>query len=266
MSTFPEPIPLKDALGSRVVKAILPTDLNSEMLRTLPKAVRERAMFSAGVQNTDFLTRAAESINRILGGESNPVRERALLRDLAESLGEDKLAKDARLDLILDMQTGFSGGYGHWMEGQHPSVLDMWPCSEFFRLEERKEPREWPARWAAAGGKFYPGGDPDYPEGRMIALKNDPIWEEISAFGLPYPPFDYNSGMDLEDVDHDEAVELGIISEDFLPTPKRMDFNDGLEASLGPLVAKFELGGYLGEILGKVALLGKDGILRFVGQ
>jgi hypothetical protein len=239
--------------------------MDSAMLRTLPRAVRERAVFSAGVQNTDFLTRTAEAIDRIVLGDSNRAKERAMLRELADSLGEDALAKDARLNLILDMQSAFSGNYGNWMEGQHPSVLDMWPCSELYRAEERKEPRDWPARWEAAGGEFYPG-EADYPEGRMIALKNDPIWEEISAFGLPYAPFDYNSGMDLRDVDYDEAVELGVIEEGYLPTPRRMGLNDGLQASLGPLVAKFGLGFMVGDILGSVAELGKDGILHFVGQ
>jgi hypothetical protein len=38
-----------------------------------------------------------------------------------------------------------------------------------------------------AGGQIFGG--------RMIALKSDPIWTAISAFGTPYPPFDYNSGM-----------------------------------------------------------------------
>lgn len=269
MNPFPVPIPLKDALGKRLVKAILPTTLDSEMLRTLPRAVRERAMFSSGVQNTDFLTRAAESINKIVSGQSNPAKERTMLRELAESMGEDALAKDARLNLILDMQAGFSGGYGQWMEGQHPSVLDMWPCSEFLRIEERKEPRDWPQRWEEAGGEFYPG-DSDYEQGRMIALKNDPedpgFWERLSAFGLPYPPFDYQSGMGLADVDHDEAVELGIIPDDYLPTPQRMGLNDGLKAVLGPLAGKFGLGVAIGDILGHLGVLGEDGILHFTGK
>ncbi|MCD8298621.1 MAG: hypothetical protein LUD39_02525 [Opitutae bacterium] len=68
-----------------------------------------------------------------------------------------------------------------------------------------KEPRDWPARWRAAGGQFYGNG-------LMAALKDDPIWRRISAFGEPTPPFDYGSQMGLSDIDAGEAVELGLIS------------------------------------------------------
>ena len=38
----------------------------------------------------------------------------------------------------------------------------------------------------------------------MVALKEDPVWTRISRFGQPWPPFDFNSGMGVEDVSHDE--------------------------------------------------------------
>lgn len=49
----------------------------------------------------------------------------------------------------------------------------------------------------------------------MVALKTDEIWARLSAFGLPHPPLDFNSGMDWEDVSHTEAVEMGLIAEDW---------------------------------------------------
>ena len=266
MSVYPAPTNFREALDTRAVKMILPTDLRTDMLRQLPRAVRERSLFSAGVQNTDFLTRAAEAIERILGQESNAATERTALRQLADSLGMDELAKDGRLNLILDTQTGMAEGYGGWIEGQHPDVLDMWPAQELYRAEERKEPRDWPARWREAGGDFYPGGDPDYSEGRMIAAKDDPIWVEISAFGLPYAPFDYNSGMDLRDITREEAIELGVISEDYAPEPQALPLNAGLQAVLGPLAMKFGLGlefGYATAGLGKVIA---GGIAEFIGK
>jgi hypothetical protein len=263
---YPSPVNFREALDTRVVKAILPTDLRSGMLSALPRTVRERAMFSSGVQNTDFLTRAAEAVDRIVSGGSDRATERTLLRQLADSLDEKELAKDPRLNLILDTQTGMAEGYGGWIEGQAPGVLDMWPCQELYRAEERKEPRDWPERWEAAGGEFYPGGDPDYPEGRMIAAKDDPIWVAISAFGLPYAPFDYNSGMDLRDVDREEAVELGVIDEDYDPKPQALGLNSGLQAVLGPLAAKFGLGLELGYATGGLAKLIGGGVAEFLGN
>lgn len=260
---YPHPVDFKQALQSRVLKSILPTGLDSAMLKTLPRAVRERAMFSATVQNVHFLEQAAAAVQRILAGETNKGTERTLLRELADGLGLDQIAKDPRLNLILDTQIKMADGYGNWIEGQHPSVLDMWPCQELYRAEERKEPRDWPARWADAGGEFFKG-ESDYPEGRMIALKNDAIWEDISEFGLPYAPFDYNSGMDVRDVDHDEAVELGIIDDDYLPTPETQGFNKGLQASLGP-VDKLGLSFQIGQVLGDLGSLSPSGLLKFIG-
>jgi hypothetical protein len=263
MDVYPQPVDFKQALETRAVKAILPTGLDSAMLSQLPRPIRERALFSAGVQNVDFLTRVGESLDKLLAGSSDRATERTLLRQLAESLGEKALAVDARLNLILNMQTGLAEGFGRFVEGQHPSVLDMWPAQEFYRAEDRKEPRDWPARWEAAGGEFFPG-PADYIEGRMIALKDDPIWEKISAFGLPYAPFDYNSGMDLGDVSHDEAVELGIIDDDYEPKSQRRSLNAGLEASLGA-AGQFGLGFALGQQLAGLVKVGADGIARLVG-
>ena len=59
-------------------------------------------------------------------------------------------------------------------------------------------------RWEAAGGQFT--------NGRMAALKTDPIRAAISRFGDPFPPFDYGSDMGLRDIDREEAEALGLQS------------------------------------------------------
>ncbi len=45
---------------------------------------------------------------------------------------------------------------------------------------------------------------------RMIALKTSPVWAALSAFGNPYPPFDFGSGMGLDDVEASVCRELGL--------------------------------------------------------
>src|SRR5574337_1593062 len=108
-------------------------------------------------------------------------------------------------------------GYGSWMQGQAPAILNLWPAQELFRAFPRKTHRQWSGedaeniikgepiegRWADAGGQLF--------DGRMIALKNAPIWTDISAFGNPYPPFDFNSGMWVRDVDRETAMKYGLI-------------------------------------------------------
>jgi hypothetical protein len=101
------------------------------------------------------------------------------------------------------------------------------PAQELVRVEEREKPRDWHGKWVDKGGTLYPGN-------RMIALKDDPIWMKISAFGVPYPPFDYNSGMGVDDISYDEAVELGVIKPDYEP-PKDSplkSFNADLRADM----------------------------------
>jgi hypothetical protein len=67
----------------------------------------------------------------------------------------------------------------------------------------------------------------------MVALKGDPVWTAISRFGTPWPPFDFNSGMGVEDIDAEEAAELGVLAgDDPPPSPDDTDFNAGLEAEV----------------------------------
>lgn len=82
------------------------------------------------------------------------------------------------------------------------------PAQRLVRAGYRENPRDWEARWEEAWKKV--GGEGASRE-EMVALNNSPIWEALSVFGLPYPPFDYDSGMVFESVDYDEAVELGLL-------------------------------------------------------
>lgn len=75
------------------------------------------------------------------------------------------------------------------------------------------EPRDWPTRWEEAGGEFA--------DGKMLAPINGKIWTAISAFGNPYPPFDFNSGMSVRRVSRErvEALELRIPNQRQKPVP-----------------------------------------------
>ncbi len=232
---FRTPMPFKEALDSRGVKAILPTDFRTRLLSEIPAQLRERAFFSAGVTNADFLNGASSAIDDLVSGSVDRATKRAELKKLLDSLsyqpapGEEgsltDLSSDRRLNVILDTNLEMAQGYGNWAQGQDSAVLDQWPAQELIRVAnfESEHKRDWPVRWEAAGGEFF--------DGRMIALKNDPIWTEISRFGLPYPPFDFNSGMDVQDVNRDEAIDLGLIDRDTEILPQSRGFNQGLEAT-----------------------------------
>lgn len=87
------------------------------------------------------------------------------------------------------------------------------PGLRLVRLEERDKPRNWMARWNTARQSLGAASSATVavsPEGPFVALKGDPIWSAISRFGNPYPPFDFGSGMGVEDVGYDEAAKLGL--------------------------------------------------------
>lgn len=231
---FAKPQPFREAIQSRQVRQILPTEFRTALLDEIPSELRERAFFSAGVQNAGFLERASTAVDELLAGTTDRATQRAGLRQMLAQLqvfpdaerddALTDLTSDARLNLILDTNLEMAQGYGQWKQGQDEAVLDQWPAQELIRARDSKVPRDWAQRWSDAGGRFFGG--------RMIALKNDPIWTRISRFGLPYPPFDFNSGMDVQDIDRTEAVALGLISRDARVQPQDRDFDTDMQASV----------------------------------
>lgn len=232
---YSEPMPSEEAFNSRLIRSILPTELRTRMLNEIAPALRQRAMFSAGVQSAEFLQKADDAIGLIMDGKSDRATQRMELKRLQGSLGADvddtditDTRSDARLELIIDHGVQSAQGYGHKIQGEDPAVLDQWPAKELIRVvfpkggEEAERP--WREIWAENGGTFF--GD------RMIALKSDPIWTAISDFGTDYAPFKFNSGVVDEDVDRGTAEDAELIGKDEpAKAPESEDFNAELQAT-----------------------------------
>jgi hypothetical protein len=220
----------------------------------VPLALRQRAQFSAQLENVrvirEIKTRLDNIANQIKESTAqgdafvgqadfiSDVRKIAIDQGLSDgSAAITNIASIPRLALIYDTQTSMASGYGRYMSDLNPDALDEFPAQELIRIEDRKELRDWPSRWRAEGG--------DLIDGRMVALKTDPIWAAISYFGTPYPPFDFNSGMGLMDLDRTEAIDLGLIDDSYDPTSEdaqegAFNFNDALEASAENLTPEDE--------------------------
>lgn len=246
MPKFTGPVKYRDALRAIHAKAILPTDLSAEELMQIGGELRGRSLFSAKVALASWLQDVKDVVEKILTPkqvkrgdqtvtEGTSIADgRELLRQSLKKLGyEPKLGEtgtikdltsDARLNLIINTQLAMARGYGYWKQGQTAAVINAWPAQEFYRAEDRIEPRDWPQRWQDAGGLFYTGQS-DYPQGRMIALKSSPIWRRINAFGNVYAPFDFNSGMDLRDIPRKEAIALKLMNKDQTFKPQEDPFN-----------------------------------------
>lgn len=239
------PSPFTEALQKLAQRGVVPADLSSSQWADVPAALRERAFFSARVQNAAYLQEIKSRVESILNPRTetredgspvtrgiNPATARAELKQLLQGMnydpgekagGIEDLGSDRRLELQLKQNVESAQGFGNFLQGQAEGAIDAFPAQELFRAEDRKEPRAWPTRWMQAGGQIFGG--------RMIALKNDPIWERISAFDTPWPPFDFNSGMWVRDVARAEAVELGLLEENETVAPAVEDFNARLESS-----------------------------------
>lgn len=246
---FTYPIPFTEALASRTVRQLLPTSAGSAELARLAPEIRARAFFSARVEDVNFLAWADQLINGIVSpasspgarqGRTSPLNEAEARTALKEYLAADgyepepgtagglrDLSSDTRLNLILKQNIDTAAGAGQFAVQNDPDIIDAFPALELYRLEARNEERDWNTRWVHAGGRLYGG--------RMIARKDDPVWENISAFGTPYPPFDYNSGMWTREIDRTEAEQLGVVQRSTVvePQPQPSEtFNDDFSAAV----------------------------------
>ena len=230
---FTEPLPFSEALQAQQVRTVLPTEFRTFLLGLIPADLRRRAFFSAGVMNAELLDDWHGLVGGILDGELDRATARLRMKELLQAQGYQPplfergglvdLSSDARTNLILDMNTSQARNYGDYVQGQDEDILDLWPAQELFRAIAAREPRDWPARWRNRGGRLFGG--------RMIALKNDPLWRRISRFGQAWPPFDFNSGMRVRDVEREEAEDLGLIAPgEPAPAPQIDDLNEALQA------------------------------------
>ncbi len=243
----------------------LPTTASSADLSALPSAIRKQALFSARLNLADPLAQIGASIKGILDGDKSLSESRRDIRASLIASGysttdrqvepgslQDHTSR-SRLDLILGQNVRFARGYGWFAAGQDPDVLAAFPAQELVRVMYRKVPRTtWRMRWLDAGGKLYGR--------RMIALKTSPVWENLSVFDLPYPPFDYGSGMGVMDVSRDEAVALGVLADDDDLTPADVPFPETDEANLPDVSAIPALQDAIAKVFGAGAKF-EDGVL-----
>ena len=182
----------------------------------LESQIRERSFWSSGVNNAKLLAEIKGCISDTLDGKLS--KEESLIK-MYEAIsasgyktpsgkegGLHDLLSDRRQKIILN--TNIEMAQGYMRKAEALENLEIFPCQELVRGRASKVPRNWKNIWAANGGKFYGG--------RMIAKTTDPIWKNINDFGNDYPPFKWNSGMTVEHIDREEAVELGVI------TPKEL--------------------------------------------
>ena len=199
----------QDASTLRARK-IDPSGLTTAQRALIDARVNDACFFSSKVSDAKLLEKMRTYIAE--AAEGKRFRNRAdFIREMRAYFGRERtkdsgkltdITSSRRLGLIFDFQQERLSAEIFLAQGDDQDHAWAFPCLELIRVSERMVPRDWRARWKEAGGKLY--------DGRMIALRNDPIWRKISRFGSPVPPFDFNSGMGLEEVNRFEAEALGV--------------------------------------------------------
>lgn len=220
--------------------------------------VRERSLFSACVTDGRFLEQIRKVTSAVRRGEITQERAKGILRDWLDRTGYEPeageagtikdLSSDQRLQVIVDTNAKLALGYGRY--AWQSQRLKQWPAVELYRREERMEPRDWPSRWRQAGGRLR--------RGRFVAQFGSPVWTGISAFGHPYPIFDFNSGMWTKMIHASEAKKLGVAAPK--ATPKLPRLNEKLQTA-----ATRKLGRRLQKAVERNLpgfIVGTDGVLR----
>jgi len=236
-------------------KKAIAKKLSSKQWAAMPTQIRDRAYFTANVESMKFLNRSKKMLNDYLSGARETVttpdgrRVTALkkasradfvyeMQKLAKETGlgdvlppgEDMsrnmitrtkdIASESRLNLIFDTQTQQAQAYGYYKQGQDPAILDAYPCQRFIRAEQRKEPRPLHER---NKNKVKRKDDMEF-----WLKMND---QSIGGLGVPFGPWGFNSGMDVEDVRRDKAIQMGLIQKNEQVLPPDDTFNKGLKAA-----------------------------------
>lgn len=253
MINFTTARPLQEAVESISRRTPMGSVLSSAEWEVVPAEIRQRAMFSARVEDERLLAAMQAKLQQRIqlerskladGGEGVTMDRRRFIDetrmdlakagyrpDLKKAGGLQDLSSTGRLGLIWQMNLDQAQGYAQWKTAMDPDILAAVPAWEFVRLENRVERRAWPAIWQARGGQFFPGAS-EYSQGRMIALKTSDIWVAINRFGVPWKPFDWGSGLGVRNVRRKECIKLGLIKPGEVQAPLQKPFNAGAEASL----------------------------------
>jgi hypothetical protein len=245
---FTEPIDFDAALDLLRAREAMPTRLGTAELRPLRAALGQRALLLARVTSARYVQAVKDTVLALLNGTINRATARLELKELLDEMGYtpeagfpgepsvppaeselQNLRSDRRIELILRTETALAANRAYQIAGQTDTALHLWPAWELLRVQPREVPRglrlergslvedpgeDWPARWQAVGGTLY--------QGRMIAAKDDPIWDEIGstrnfsdALDSDVPPFAFGSGYGLRQVPRAECIALGVIPPDY---------------------------------------------------
>ncbi len=219
---------------------LLPVSLTAAQWEAIRADVRDRAFFMALVEEASILQAHRDAVRSIMDGTASKTDARLAIDDYLDAIGYQ--APDGKEGTIQDLRT--AGRQNLVLETNQAMVAGAaqeeffrgsvaFPAMRLVRVAERTEKRDWPKRWRLAYAQVRGQGASAQ---EMVALNDSPIWVALSRFGLPYEPYDYNSGMGRRPVSWDEAEKLGLVTRADAPAiaargGQHESMNSGLQAS-----------------------------------
>lgn len=203
------------ALASFMLRKTVAIAMSMDEWIALPVDVRQRIFVMVGVSDRRIIDRFRNGIEDLIAGRKGQVEvEKELhmwLRDQGyrppdgETGKFNDLSSLERINFELRTNALMASGHANWVRSQ--TAIRAFPCQRLVRMSNSEEPIDWETRWAQANMEigYVPGIHPT----EKVALLNHPIWTALSRFGLPYPPFDFGSGMGVRRVSRSEALEMG---------------------------------------------------------
>lgn len=247
--------PISGAIEYIGRKTPIASKLRTAQWEAVPVELVERAQFSAGVESVrvvaaiqeKLMARVAQAREQLANGKQAFVDRSSFIGDLRRIAQEEGLddgtqsllniASRRRLGLIYDFQMDSAAGYARSKTDTDADMMAVIPAWRLARVADRDQPRPdgfWQERWASAGERTGWDGAIRFP---AIAWKTSRIWAALSRFGTPWPPFDFGSGIGVEDVEIAEAEAAGLRAPAAPQDAK--PFNGGLEAAADPDMARF---------------------------
>lgn len=233
---FVKPIPFEEAIDKLGRRSLIGSKFTSSEWADVPVALREQAFFSSRVESVRVLQRARDGINDFISANREDLgngvsalkvgsrqqfvdqMQRFLAAEGIErgSGGLTDITSERRLGLVFDVQTQQNQDFGYWKQGMDGDVLNAFPAQAFIRVKDVKEPRNDHAQYED-----------------KVFLKTDPIWAKVinKTFGVPWGPFGFGCGHDVEDRDREEAESLGMLQPGQKLEPDRRNFAENMQAS-----------------------------------
>ena len=136
---------------------------------------------------------------------------------------KDILNNITTLDSILKTIQDVACGADQFLALNFDEIrIDEFPALQFHRVYRRKVSRDWLSRWNDAAKA---SGDNNAARilqdtGKMIALKSSGIWQALGdgvggyddSLGVPFPPFAFDSGFDVDEVPRAKCEKLGLLA------------------------------------------------------